>query len=297
MTWYPLKLLVFASLIGCTAEVPEGLASEHAPLRAEVPTTCSDVDISAIWRPQPGVSWDWQLQSRVDKGVDAQVYDIDPFIVDEKLIASLHASGRKVVCYINVGAWEPYRPDAAKFPESVLGKAWSETEFQDERWLDIRRLDILGPLLTARFDMAKQKGCDAIEPDNIDGYDASGNGSDRTGFKLTYNDQLTFNRFIACEAHKRGMAVALKNDSDQVRDLVGDFDFAVSEQCYYYKECAAYKPFRDANKAVLVAEYVEDLGQESDAKFAAFCAEGKKLGLSTILKKRMLDSWIRTCPP
>ena len=291
-----LGLFFLASISGC-GETNDASKAEGADPSALVTDTCSDVDTSKLWRPTRGMTWDWQLTSSVNTQADVDIYDIDAFLASEKLIASLHAKGRKVVCYVNVGAWEDFRPDAAQFPASVLGKVWSETKYQDEKWLDIRQLDVLGPILEARFDMAKKKGCDAIEPDNIDGYEDSGQPSDRTGFHLTYQDQLTFNRYIACEAHKRGMSVALKNDSSQVRELARDFDFVVSEQCFDYRECKDYKPFLDANKAVLVAEYIEDLGDAASAQstFSGWCAESKKLGLSTILKKNKLDSWRQDC--
>lgn len=52
--------------------------------------------------------------------------------------------------------------------------------------------------------------CDGVEPDNVDAY------ANSVGISLTYNDQLTFNRWLANEGHKRNLAVALKNDGDQV---------------------------------------------------------------------------------
>ena len=102
-----------------------------------------------------------------------------------------------------------------------------------ERWLDIRRLSVLEPLMATRFDMCRDKGFDAVEPDNMDGYRNS------TGFPLTAHDQLAYNRLIAELAHERGLAVGLKNDLDQIPELVGDFDFAVNEECAEYDECAA----------------------------------------------------------
>jgi hypothetical protein len=47
------------------------------------------------------------------------------------------------------------------------------------------------------------------------------------------------------------MAVGLKNDLDQIPDLVGDFDFAVNEQCAQSGECADLKPFVAADRAGL----------------------------------------------
>lgn len=90
-----------------------------------------------------------------------------------------------------------------------------------ERWLDIRKLDILRPLMEARMDLCKRKGFDAIEPDNVDGY------VNRSGFPLTAEDQLRYNIWLATAAHARGLSVGLKNDLEQTERLVTYFDWAV----------------------------------------------------------------------
>src|SRR5205085_2177089 len=131
----------------------------------------------------------------------------------------------------------------------------------------------------SRLDLAAQKGCDGVEPDNVDGYQNS------PGFSLTAGTQLDFNRFIASEAHTRGLSVGLKNDTDQLADLVDSFDWALNEQCYDYNECDGYSnTFIAAGKAVLNAQY-NALSQLND-----ICAVTKPLGLSTILKNQNLDA-------
>ena len=67
------------------------------------------------------------------------------------------------------------------------------------------------------------------------------------------------------------MAVALKNDPKQARQLVGDFDFAIVEECFQYDECGYYKPFIEAGKAVFEAEYELPTSQ--------FCAAGRSARL------------------
>ena len=105
------------------------------------------------------------------------MYDIDMFDHSSEVVASLQAKGRKVICYISAGSLEDWRPDADQFPKSVLGK--SLEGWVGERWLDIRQIDLLAPIMTARMDLCKEKGFDGIEPDNIDGY------INDTGFPLT----------------------------------------------------------------------------------------------------------------
>jgi len=221
------------------------------------------------WMPKPTTAhWQWQLQGKIDTSVKAPVYEVDSFDVPKSTIAELHRKGRKVICYLDIGAWESYRPDAGAYPEVVLGAEYFG--YPEERWLDIRRLDILRPILNRRFDICARKGFDAVEPDNIAGWE------NKTGFPLTRADQLRFNRYVARAVHKRGMSVALKNDGRQARQLVGSYDFAVVEQCFQYNECGQYSPFVEAGKAVFVAEY-ETAPRE-------FCGRAKALRFSAIGK-------------
>jgi hypothetical protein len=237
------------------------------------------------WKPTAGMTWDWQLKTPIDPTFNVQVYDIDLFENSAEVIADLHARGKKVICYVNLGAWESWRPDADKFPKSLLGAAYHN--FPDENWLDIRQIALLSPLVRARLLLARSKGCDAVEPDNMDGWDTMAH--EPTGFPLTRLDQIIYNRFVAAEAHALGLAVGLKNDVQQVPDLVGNFDFHVSEQCYEHAECQLLKPFIDQNKPVFLAEYTWTPAQ--------FCAMSKAAKISAIRKKPELDAWRETCPP
>ncbi|HEY8983449.1 MAG TPA: endo alpha-1,4 polygalactosaminidase [Streptomyces sp.] len=230
------------------------------------------------WQPEPGVAWQWQLSGKLDTSVDVPVYDIDGFDQSKATVSALHAAGRKVICYISTGAYEDWRPDADKFPRSVIGKS---NGWDGESWLDIRQLKILEPLMSARLDMCKSKGFDAVEPDNMDGY------LNKTGFPLTATDQLTYNRLIAKLTHARGMSVGLKNDMSQIPQLLNDFDFAVNEQCAQYSECDTLTPFIKANKAVFHVEY--------ELPTSKFCTESKKLKLSSLEKKYELGAWRKPC--
>ncbi len=213
-------------------------------------TSAWSATIGGIWRPAPGTSWQWQLQGTIDTTIDVEMYDIDLFDTPVATIADLKADGRIVVCYLSAGSWEDWRPDAADYPAVVLGNPLSG--WPGERWVDIRRLDLLGPILDARLDLARDKGCTGVEPDNVDAYQNS------SGFPLDAADQLVFNRWLATHAHARGLSIGLKNDLDQVAALEPDFDWALNEQCYEYDECDALQPFIDAGKAVFGVEYSGD---------------------------------------
>jgi hypothetical protein len=232
------------------------------------------------WAPAIATSWQVQYASLpIDLSVEAQMYDVDLFTTDLPTVAALHDRGRKVVCYFSAGSYEPYRPDSSQFPTVVRGKPIEG--FTDEQWLDIRQMDTLGPILRARLDLARQKGCDGVDPDNVDGY------TNETGFPLTAADQLAFNRWVAREAHARAMAVLLKNDGDQVGTLVDDFDGAVVEQCFEYDECEQFTPFVEAGKPVFEIEYNRDPG--------AFCARANALNFDALYKHLRLDAYRVPC--
>jgi len=204
-----------------------------------------------FWQPSSHapISWNWQLQGSVPTNTGVKVFDIDGFDNSAATVAALHAHGTKVICYIDFGTSENFRSDFGRFPSSVEG---ATNGWPGERWLDIRQISTLSPIMTARMHMCVQKHFDALEPDNIDGYTNS------TGFPLTAHDQLKYNTWIAKTAHSLGLSVGLKNDLDQAAQLAPHFDWALDEQCNQYSECGAESPFVRANKAVFNAEYGGD---------------------------------------
>ena len=232
------------------------------------------------WRPTTA-PWQWQLQGKVDTSVAANVYDVDGFETPAATVRKLHQQGRRAICYLDVGSWESYRPDAGRFPRSVLGRRYEG--FPDERWLDIRRFRSFAKVLEHRFATCARKTFDAVEPDNLAGFE------NHTGFPLSAADQLRFNRWVARRVHAFGMAVALKNDPTQASVLVGNFDFAIVEQCFQYRECGSYRTFVDRDKAVFEAEY--------ELEPDKYCDQAAALDFSAIGKSYDLFAapW-RTCP-
>eukprot|EP00891_Asterochloris_glomerata_P002353 jgi/Astpho2/2353/Aster-x0103 len=118
------------------------------------------------------------------------------------------------------GSYEVWRPDVSSLPASVLGKNLSG--WAGERWWDIRSSEVRS-LMQSRLDLCKSKGFDAADPDNVNAY------LQDTGFNLTAQDQLDFNIFLANEAHSRSLSVGLKNELDQIPELVAAFDFEINE--------------------------------------------------------------------
>ncbi|MFB0632177.1 endo alpha-1,4 polygalactosaminidase [Streptomyces sp. AB3(2024)] len=265
-------------LTGCSSEPDDEETPEPGPTPSTAVTPVPSPAPGGRWQPLPGTAWQWQLSGGLDASVDVPVYDIDGFLTSKEEVAGLKKAGRRTICYISTGAWEDFRPDSGDFPKDMLGEG---NGWKGERWIDVRRLADVERLMAKRFDMCRDKGFDAVEPDNMDAY------HNDSGFPVTAEDQLKFNRMIAKLAHDRGLAVGLKNDLDQIPQLVGDYDFAVNEQCAQYRECDELTPFIRAGKAVFHVEY--ELSTDE------FCARSKELKLSSLEKKLELGPWRKSC--
>jgi hypothetical protein len=244
-----------------------------AALALAAPVPCH----GPCWHPPVGLPWNYVLSRRPDLRIRAGMYDVDLFDTSRRMVRRIHAKERRAVCYVDSGTWERWRPDAKRFPREVLGNG---NGWPGERWLDIRRLDVLRPLMRRRLDLCRKKGFDGVEFDNVDGYVNS------TGFQLTAGDQLRYDSWLANAAHARGLTAALKNDLGQARRLGSYFDYAVSEQCFQFRECRRLEPFARAHKAVFEVEY---------RRVSGFCRRARRLGFSAIRKSRLLGNAVRIC--
>ncbi|MGB9639514.1 MAG: endo alpha-1,4 polygalactosaminidase, partial [Anaerolineales bacterium] len=263
---------VFQQWVGKNPQVIGGSSSSSAiylPL----------VTHQTFWHPKPGITWQIQFSGDVNLNVDAEIYDLDLFETEKALINGLHQQGKKVICYFSAGSWEDWRPDAKLFPPEVIGKDYFG--WQGEKWLDIRQIEYLAPILRARLDLCKIKGFDGVDADNVDGY------NNDTGFAITADDQITFNRWLAQEAHQRGLSLGLKNDPEQAAQLEPVYDWSVTESCFSQSWCGMVAPFLSSSKPVFAIEYTDEWDVQ---RFQAqICTPNLHPGISVILKHRELD--------
>lgn len=273
------NLLIFLVILLCACSVAQTppLVSKTAALNTVEPTTSP-----AWWQPAAGSSWQIQFTGEIDTSLDVEVYDLDLFDTPASLIAELHAQGKRVICYLNAGAWEDWRVDAADFPDEVIGRDYEG--WPAERWLDVADLAALAPLMRARLDLCAAKGFDGVDPDNLDGF------ANETGFDITHDEALAYARWLAEEAHARGLAIGIKNVPELAAVLEPFFDWALLESCFAQGWCADMSIFIEKGKPVFAIEYVEEGMTTAD-----FCAEAATLGFSAILKKRELDGWVEFC--
>lgn len=235
----------------------------------------------------PTTTWQWQIQGKVDQTVPAQIFDIDLFDarsgeINAGVIQSLHNAGKTVICYMDSGAWESYRPDANEFPSSVIGNS---TGWNGERWLDIRKSawPKFEWIIVNRMKLAASLGCDGIEPDQNN---PVGNNP---GFPITYADEKAWYLEVAADAHAQGLLVLMKNGIELLpdTDLVTAFDGDLNEQCYQYKECAGLKSFVSAGKWVGEVEYKGSTDN--------FCPKANNAGFMAMKKKLSLYAWRIPC--
>lgn len=245
-----------------------------------------------VYHPHIGSIFQWQLE--VDENhpfnysMNADLFDVDLWAVTAHDISAIHAKGAKVICYFSAGSYDKNRPDAHLFHSSDIG---NKMDGWDENWIDIRSSNMRNIMLR-RMDLAKSKHCDGIEPDNVDGHE-DGNAN----FHFTQLDQLVYNRWLADEAHARGLSIGLKNDAEQISHLYPWFDWALNEECHENdggRECLLYKPFLDAGKAVFNIEYVKSKHVSSHDK--SKCTSHHPAGMSTQFKLWDVTDWAYYCP-
>ncbi len=270
------------------------------------------------WTPSFGDRWQYQLESsdrrRASTGginvgicqvpysgrhcVHPDVFDIDLYVdgqvsgndhtIDTKAVDAIHRRGAHAVCYMSAGTAERFRPDYDKYVafdeghhHSLIGKPFSR-RFPNEYWVNLKngsgQRDFVLGRIEARTEKCARAGFDGVEYDVVDAY---AQGHKVTGWRVSAQDQLLFDRALARIAHRNGLSVGLKNDIGQVPTLQPRFDFAINEQCFEYRECTdnpspGYKAFIRAGKPVFQVEY--------EIPPSRFCPKARDLGIEAIKK-------------
>ncbi|PBP18790.1 hypothetical protein BUE80_DR010445 [Diplocarpon rosae] len=241
----------------------------------------------SFWRPEAGTSWQIVLQYALnDTSANVSVYDIDLYTNDPSTIKQLHDDGRKVICYFSAGSYEDFRPDSSDFKKSDYGKGLDG--WPGEWWLNISSANVR-KIMSARLDLAQEKGCDGVDPDNVDGYDND------TGLDLTKAQAVDYLTFLAIEAHSRNMSIGLKNAGGIVNSTLPMMQWQVNEQCLQYDECEQFQPFIENNKPVFHIEYPDSAPRITSEDNTTYCDSTSDDGFSTLLKNMDLDDWYQTC--
>ncbi|KAL5117247.1 hypothetical protein ACEQ8H_004806 [Pleosporales sp. CAS-2024a] len=251
------------------------------------------------WTPRVNDTWQIVLSAAlvVSDTVtpDVSVFDIDLFDTPADTIERLHKLGKKVICYFSAGSFENWRPDAKDFAPEDLGH--NLNGWPGEKWLKLSSPNVQS-IMKKRIEMAQGRGCDGIDPDNIDGYE------NNNGLGLTTNDSIHYMQYLSSVARPLNLTLGLKNGGKIISAVLPLVDFSVNEQCVQYSECDSFHAFIDAGKPVFHIEYPDGNGnmaqntdlhgfnQDTQNKF---CDAKGSSGFSTVLKKMNLDGWVQYC--
>ena len=125
------------------------------------------------WKPAVNASWQIILNNPIAPSAlanikpDVSIYDIDLFESPATTVRALQRAGKKVICYFSAGSYENFRPDKGEFHKDDLGKPLDG--WPGERWLNVSSPNVRR-IMRQRIELAVSKGCDAVDPDNVDGY-------------------------------------------------------------------------------------------------------------------------------
>ncbi|KAK6455910.1 glycoside hydrolase superfamily [Scheffersomyces xylosifermentans] len=271
-----------------------GGSSDNTITNTSTPKNSSTTSIPKprkLWVPKVNTTWDYKLDNPLNSvTAGVQVFDIDLFDNPQSIIDEIHLQNKSVICYFSAGSYENWRSDSKKFNGSDLGKSLSGWE--GERWVNLSSPNVRN-IMASRIKLAHEKSCDAIDPDNINGYEND------NGLGLTQSDSVEFIKFLSKEAHSYNISLSLKNSAEIIEKVIQLVDFSVQEQCVEYGECQPYEKFIAANKAVLHVEYPKG-GKSNQQNVNSttldhYCRSRYESGFSTIIKNLNLDSWIQRC--
>jgi uncharacterized protein (TIGR01370 family) len=293
-----LALSCIAITVSLAVGLSVGLTQKHQQnsQRTSLParSTCSPRPVG-LKLPTPGTSWNYVLlapiahPSEIDSRIS--VWGIDLVDNNATSISTMKNKGANIICYFSAGSYEDWRPDASSFKPQDLGNDLDG--WPGEKWLDIRSQNVRD-IMISRLDLAVKKGCNGVDPDNVDGY------NNDNGLDLREADSIDYVTFLSNEAHRRNLTVSLKNAGAIIPDVIDCVDFSVNEQCHEFHECDTYTAFIDHNKPVFHVEYpkgddVNNNDPVSDTTKNSICKDSTATGFSTIIKNMNLDEWLEQC--
>lgn len=241
------------------------------------------------FEPKAGATWNIELSKvpSVSQADDSSyaIWDFDMADAPKSTVQAFKDKGHDVICYFSAGTWENWRADADQFPADSLGNKLGQ--WPKEKWVDTRNAGVRA-VMKQRIAEAKSKGCDGIDPDNIDAYE------NNSGFNLTKEDAVDYVKFLAQTANDVGLACGLKNGGSIIDKVIDVVAWSVNEQCVQYNECKPYQAFIKQDKPVFHLEYTAK--NPAPAKFVQKSCSGPDTnGFSTLIKHLDLGSWTTTC--
>ncbi len=217
-------VLAAAALAGgiCLAVTPDAGASPVPAAKA------------AVTLPPVNAKFDYQIGAAYPPPAGVQVVSRDR--------EAAPAAGLYNICYVNafqvqpseVTWWQQNHDDLLlrdRNGDYVVDGDWNEILLNTST---AGKRNALAGIMGTWFTGCATAGFKAIEPDNIDSYD-------RSDGLLSKSNAVAYLGLLATRAHSTGLAIGQKNTSDLgTAGKSAGLDFAVSEECGRYTECADY---------------------------------------------------------
>jgi hypothetical protein len=232
---------------GCSAADPPTPTPPPAPTSAAQPN-------HALRLPDPHAGFDYQLGGGYTPPPGVTIVGRDR--------TDTPAGAGYDICYVNGFQTQPddSKEFARQHPDLVVhvdGKPLNDPGWPDEYLYDTStdaKRAGLAAVVEPWIDGCKSSGFDAVEIDNLDSYTRSGDA-------LTVDDNIAMATIFATQAHDAGLAIAQKNTVEESKRLrAAGYDFAVTESCFEYDECAGYT---EHYPVVLDIEYTDELGESA----------------------------------
>jgi hypothetical protein len=254
----------------------------------------SQATAASWWVPPLGNQpWQWELNNplklsnptemgtndRLPDGRRAPspaIYDIDGVINPATTVSRLHAMGKHVVCYIEVGAaGNYYSAKDEGIPSTYYDQLRSAHELgakvagYPERYLNIRSAATVSIIESMIRQQCAAKRFDAVETDIDTEY------VEHSGFHLSKATEEAYLRNLANFMHGLGLGWWIKNPDDTGDDFASEMytwaDAVLTEQCNQYASCGLLSSYV-GHKAVFNAEY--------RLRPSAFCAKDDARGFN-----------------
>jgi hypothetical protein len=124
---------------------------------------------ASLWQPAVGAKIQMMITGYPDLSKTLEpsgvgIWDVDLFDTPASTISKMKAQGIKIICYYSAGTAENWRPDYSNFTAADLGA--SLPDWQGENYVDVRSENVFN-IMKRRIQMASEKGCDALDPDNM----------------------------------------------------------------------------------------------------------------------------------
>jgi hypothetical protein len=232
---------------------------------------------SSWWSPPLGNQpWQWELSHPLrptnarDMGTndklpnakhapDPVIFDIDGIINPRSTVTALHAQGKHVVCYVEVGAAGNYYSAgqegiATSYYQQLhaAGVFGTKVPGYPEYYLNIQSPATVSIIESMIEKQCAAKGFDAVETDIDEEYTAV------SGFPLTAAVEESYMTTLANDMHSLGLGWWIKNPDDTGDSYATDMyplaDAVLTEQCNQFSTCGSLSAYV-GHKAVFNAEY------------------------------------------